>query len=136
MITVTCAIIEKNGKSLIARRATDQKLAGKWEFPGGEVEEGESLEECLKRELEEEFGIQAEVGEFITVNKHHYDHISIELLAFQATYISGSFTLIDHDQIEWVSPSELLDYDLAEADIPIAELLAGKCDFTVKITTK
>ena len=77
MTTVTCAIIEKEGKILIARRAEDQKLAGKWEFPGGKVEDGESPEECLKRELEEEFGIQAEVGESITSKKHQYDLISI-----------------------------------------------------------
>jgi len=104
MTIVTCAIIENSGQILIARRASDQKLAGKWEFPGGKVEDGESSEECLKRELEEEFRIQAEVGEFIARNKHHYDHISIELLAFHATYVSGSFTLVDHDRIEWVKP--------------------------------
>ena len=62
MTSVTCAILEKNGKILIARRAPDQKLDGKWEFPGGKVEDGESPAECLKRELAEEFGIQAEVG--------------------------------------------------------------------------
>ena len=125
MTTVTCAIIENNGKILIARRAQDQKLAGKWEFPGGKVEDGESPEECLKRELEEEFGIQAEVGEFITSNTHHYDHISIELFAFHVKYISGDFTLTDHDIIEWVAPAELLNYDLAEADVPIAQVVAG-----------
>ncbi len=123
MITVICAIIQNEGKILIARRAADQRLAGKWEFPGGKVEDGESPEECLKRELEEEFGIQVEVGEFITSNKHHYDHISIELLAFHTKYISGEFTLTDHDTIEWVTPAELLNYDLAEADVPIAEKL-------------
>ena len=69
MTTVTCAIIEKDSKTLIARRAADQKLAGKWEFPGGKIEQGETPEECLKRELEEEFGIQVEVGEFITSGK-------------------------------------------------------------------
>ena len=126
MISVTCAIIEKDGKILLARRAPDQKLPGKWEFPGGKVEDGESPEECLKRELEEEFGIRAEVGKFITSNEHHYDHISIKLLAFNTTYISGTFTLVDHDKIEWVSPEELLDYDLAEADIPIAEMLLSR----------
>ena len=66
MTTVTCAIIESENKILIARRAVGQKLAGKWEFPGGKVEDGESPEECLKRELEAEFRIQAEVGEYIT----------------------------------------------------------------------
>lgn len=123
MTIVTCAIIENNGKILIARRAKDQKLAGKWEFPGGKVENGESPEECLKRELKEEFGIQGEVGEFITSSEYHYDHISIELLAFHTTYLSGSFTLVDHDKIAWVKPEDLVDYDLAEADVPIAENL-------------
>ena len=101
-------------------------LAGKWEFPGGKIEERESPEECLRRELEEEFGIQAEVGEFICLNQYHYDHISIELMAFHVKYISGSFTLVDHDKIEWVNPEDLLDYDLAEADITIAEMLVSK----------
>lgn len=67
MITVTCAIVENQGKILIARRAEDQKLAGKWEFPGGKVEDGESPEECLKRELNEEFGTnRGVVSHFIT----------------------------------------------------------------------
>ena len=126
MTIVTCAIIENEGKILLARRAQGQKLAGKWEFPGGKVEDGESPEECLKRELEEEFGIQAEVGENITSTKHHYNHISIELLAFHVKYISGEFTMTDHDTIEWVAPEELLNYDLAEADVPIAMLLNPK----------
>lgn len=77
----------------------------------------------MKRELEEEFGIQTEVGEFIKSNNHHYDHISIELLAFHATHISGDFILVDHDKVEWVIPEKLLDYDLAAADIPIATTL-------------
>ena len=74
----------------------------------------------MKRELWEEFGIQVEVGEFIASNQHHYDHISIELIAYRVKYISWQFTLTDHDTIEWVAPAELLNYDLAEADIPIA----------------
>ena len=120
MTVVTCAIIEKDGKILIARRAPGQKLAGKWEFPGGKVEDGESPEECLNRELEEEFGIRTKVGEFITSNKHQYSHISIELVAFQTEYLSGNYILNDHEKIEWVRPDDLLNFDLAEADIPIA----------------
>ncbi len=77
----------------------------------------------MKRELEEELGIQVEVGEFITSNKHHYDHISIELMAYRVKYVAGEFTLSDHDTIEWVTPEELLNYDLAAADVPIAEKL-------------
>ncbi|NOY87642.1 MAG: (deoxy)nucleoside triphosphate pyrophosphohydrolase [Deltaproteobacteria bacterium] len=120
MTIVTCAIIENDGKILIARRALGQKLAGKWEFPGGKVEAGESAEECLKRELAEEFSIQVEVGEFICSNKHHYDHIFIELIAFRTKFISGDFKLTDHNEIQWVKPADLLDYDLSEADILIA----------------
>ena len=81
MTIVTCAIIEKDGKILIARRAEGQKLAGKWEFPGGKVEDGESPEECLKRELEEEFGIPTEVGEFITSTKIGSPKVPYWLLA-------------------------------------------------------
>jgi len=60
---------------------------------------------------------------YASIKKHHYEHISIELLAFCVKYISGQFTLTDHDTIEWVAPEELLNYDLAEADIPIAHQL-------------
>ena len=123
MTIVTCAIMEKAGKILIAKRSPDQANAGKWEFPGGKIEEGESPEECLKRELEEEFGIQAEVGEFLASNRHQYGHLLIELMAFHTRYISGSFTLADHDEIRWVKAGELLDFDLAEADISIAREL-------------
>ena len=66
------------------------------------------------------------MGEFICSNKHHYDYISIELLAYRTKYISGSFSLVDHDEIKWVSPAELLDYDLAEADVAIAKLVCTK----------
>ena len=59
----------------------------------------------------------------IECSKHHYDHISIELMAFRAKYISGEFTLSDHDTIEWVAPEELLNYDLAEADVPIVNAI-------------
>ncbi len=65
------------------------------------------------------------MGEFICSNKHHYDHISIELMAFRTKNLSGEFTLTDHDIIEWVVPAELLDYDLAEADVVIAAELLG-----------
>ena len=120
MVVVTCAIIEKDGKILLARRAPGKSLGGKWEFPGGKVKNGESPEECLKRELEEEFGIRTRVGKFITSNKHDYSHIAIDLVAFQTEYLSGDYILKDHDKIEWIKPDCLLNFDLAEADIPIA----------------
>jgi 8-oxo-dGTP diphosphatase len=123
MITVTAAIIEKDGKILIARRNKNDPLKGKWEFPGGRLEPGESLEECLKRELREELGIDAQIGEFVGSNTHRYEHISIELLAFRVKEYAGELHPTDHEEVKWVALSEFHKYDFPEADKPIIETL-------------
>lgn len=123
MITVTAAIIEKNGKILIARRNKNDPLKGKWEFPGGRLEPGESPETCLKRELHEELGIDAKIGEFVGSNKHTYEHISIELLAYRVKEYTGELNPTDHEEVKWVAPSEFHKYDFPEADKPIIETL-------------
>lgn len=125
MINVTAAVIIKDGKVLIARRGAGRHLAGKWEFPGGKVEQGETPEECLARELKEEFEITVKVGAFIMESVFHYDDTgdTIRLLAYQAKYVGGSFRLRDHDKIKWVSPEELEKCDLAPADVPIAKAI-------------
>jgi 8-oxo-dGTP diphosphatase len=126
MIRVTAGIIENKGKVLVARRNKDDPLKDKWEFPGGKIEDGETPEECLKRELHEELGIDAEVGTFLCSTKYTYDHISIELLAYNINHFSGDIVLNDHEEIEWVTPSELHNYDFPEADNPIIDrLLSG-----------
>ncbi len=127
MIKVTAGIIEKYGQILIAKRRKGDHLEGKWEFPGGKIEHGETPEECLKRELREEFGIETVINEFICSNKHNYGHIEIELLAYSVSHISGDFTINNHEEIKWVTTHELLNCDLADADVPIAEVL-GKRD--------
>lgn len=129
MIKVTAALIEKDGKFLIARRRRGEHLEFKWEFPGGKIEDDETPEECLARELAEEFGIKVAVKDFICSSKYVYSHIAIDLLAYRVEYVSGEFRLSDHDQIQWVSPDELAYYDLAEADKPVAyelKILQGK----------
>lgn len=123
MTKVTAAIIEQDGKVLIARRKKDDPLKDKWEFPGGKIEPGESPEECLKRELHEELGIEAEVGEFICSSTYHYDHISIELLAYRIRGFTGNIVPVDHDEIAWVAPNDLAGYDLPAADRPVIEKL-------------
>lgn len=121
---VTAAVIEQDGKILIAQRRKGSTLAGKWEFPGGKIEPGETAEVCLKRELKEEFGIDAEVEKFIMASQFRYCLVPIELLAYRVKHICGNFKINEHDQIRWVSPSELGSYDFMPADKPIVKLLA------------
>ncbi len=121
---VTAAIICKNDKILIARRAPGENMAGGWEFPGGKLEEGETAEECLKRELFEEFGITATIGSFFCDSIFSYPKGTIRLLAYFTEIIRGEICLSVHDQIAWVSAAELRLYSLLPADIPIAEKLA------------
>lgn len=123
MIKVTAAIIEIDGMILIAKRKKDDPLREKWEFPGGKVEPKETPEECLVRELEEELGVKTKIKKYICSSQYKYPHISIDLLAFSVDYVSGEFKANDHEEIRWVNPNELKNYDFPEADKPIVEML-------------
>ena len=118
MITVTAAVIEKNGKILIARRKAGSRLGGLWEFPGGKLEPGENPKECLRRELHEEFGIDTEIGEFLVSHIHEYTHGTIKLLSYRAHHLEGNFDLRDHEEVSWVEPKEFGKYEFAPADLP------------------
>ncbi len=124
MKQVTAAVLEKGGKVLIAQRRAGDALAGKWEFPGGKLEPGETPEACLRRELMEEFGVDTEIGAFICASRFEYKHFHIELLAYRAKHLSGEFQLNDHEAIAWVAPADLPKYDFASADLPVVDLLA------------
>jgi 8-oxo-dGTP diphosphatase len=129
MKKVSAAVIVKEGMILIARRSPQSRhQPGKWELPGGKVEQHETPEESLKRELYEEFGIEAEVGSFICSSTYTYTHGGIELAAYWVSHLSGEFVLHDHDEIRWVTPAEMGEYDFAPADIPIVQRLqSGEC---------
>jgi len=124
MINVTAAIIERGGKFLLAKRSVTGSLPNKWEFPGGKVEVGETPEECLTRELYEEFDIIVTVGAFFAESVYTYGQKTIRLLAFKVRYDEEIKTLNVHDDLRWVSAKALLDYDLAPADVSIARSLA------------
>ena len=124
MIRVTCALIEEENTSrvLCAQRSEQMKLPLKWEFPGGKVEKGESLEGCLIREIQEELGIKVEVIGKMASNIHTYQgSIQIELIPFRCLMMDGKIQLREHKQILWLKKESLLDLDWAEADIPIVE---------------
>ncbi|MBD2872557.1 8-oxo-dGTP diphosphatase MutT [Paenibacillus arenilitoris] len=118
MIEVAAAIIEDGaGRILIARRAPGKSQAGLWEFPGGKLEPGESPEDCLRRELLEEMGIEIDPYAYFGVNEHDYGTVKIRLIAYRAKYVSGEIVLMDHDEYRWVSREELGEYTFAEADV-------------------
>lgn len=120
-IVVTAAVIVKDNKILIAQRKRGDPLQGKWEFPGGKIEETESPEACLKRELFEEFGIDSRIGNHICSNRYRYPHVFVELIAYKVTYVSGDLRLNSHQAIKWVTIDELSQFVFAEADMPIVK---------------
>ncbi len=122
-VRVTAAIIRQEGRVLLARRKKGSSLGGLWEFPGGKIEDGETPEECLARELKEEFEIECRVGGLVGSNDHDYATLSIELLAYEVEHLDGEFKLSSHDEIKWFEPKQILACDLAPADIPIAREL-------------
>jgi 8-oxo-dGTP diphosphatase len=122
---VTAAIIRRGATVLLARRASGS-LQGKWEFPGGKLEAGESEEECLARELREELGLEVRVGAFLTESHFNYGTGSILLKAYEVEWVGGAMVPVDHDCVEWVEPLRLESFDLLPADVPIARRLAGR----------
>lgn len=122
MIKVVAALIEKNGKFLIARRSTgDPNVFGKWEFPGGKVEPEENEINAIEREIKEEFELIIKAKEFVINSICEYPTKVVDLRLYKCDYESGEFNLHDHSEYKWVNKEELLEYDLAPADIHLAE---------------
>ena len=121
-VKVPCAIIEKDGKILCARRSEKMKHPLKWEFPGGKVEDSEDLQTCLKREIKEELGVELEILEQLPSNRHSYPGGKIiELIPFRCRLRTFDIVLKEHEQIQWLPVEQLKDLDWAEADVPIVK---------------
>ncbi len=118
-ISVTCAIIIKDKKVLVVQRSEAMKLPLKWEFPGGKIKSDESEEECIKREIIEEIGIEIELISRLTPSIHSYSTFQIELIPFLANYTKGNIKLTEHKKYLLLEKDELKELDWAEADIPI-----------------
>ena len=113
---VTAAVIRNRGKILITQRPEKGLLGGLWEFPGGKQKKGESLEACLKREIEEELGIEITVGEPFMKVKHAYSHFKITLHPFFCRRRKGRIQKIGIKDFRWVKPEELDRYAFPRAD--------------------
>ncbi len=118
------ALIVSGGRLLITQRREGDFLAGKWEFPGGKVEPGETPEEALRREIREELELEVEVGPLFQLVRHDYGHLQIRMLIYWCRVNGGEPRPKGCRAYRWVQKEELLLCDFAGADRPVAERLA------------
>jgi A/G-specific adenine glycosylase len=121
--TVTAAIIQRDDQVLIGRRPSHGLLGGLWEFPGGKLEEGESLEQGLQREIREELAAEIEVGEAFGVYHHAFTHFKITLHAFLCHLEGGEPVALEASEIRWMEPARLVDFPMGKVDRQIARRL-------------
>jgi A/G-specific adenine glycosylase len=108
---------------LIDRRKADGLLGGLWEFPGGKVEPGETIEACIRREIQEELGIEIEVGDRLIVVDHTYTHFKVRLNVHHCRYVSGEPQAIACEEVRWVELSNLDQYPFPKANLQIIQAL-------------
>jgi 8-oxo-dGTP diphosphatase len=125
-IDVVGAVVLSSGQVLCVRRGPHGSLAGKWEFPGGKIEHGESAQEALEREIFEELMCRVEAGEHITTTRYEYDFAIVNLSTFYCQLLAGQPRLVEHAQMAWLAPTELGEVDWAPADIPAVHLIQSR----------
>lgn len=123
MIDVVCAILQNKSKEVLIAKRSKGIHKDKWEFVGGKVKNGESFEQALVREIKEELNIEIKVNKHLLSTQHSYSDIKVNLHSYFAEITSGTIQLTQHKVCNWVSPKEILNYDLLEADISIAQAI-------------
>ena len=123
IIEVAAGLIHCSGRYLIARRKPGVHLAGFWEFPGGKREQGETLEECLQRELFEELSVRIDTLVPYQIIRHKYPEKTVEIHFFQCSIVEGQVTPLDCAEIRWVLPEELPNFRFPPADRAIIDAL-------------
>lgn len=126
VIQVAAGLIMQDGRYLIARRKSHVHLGGLWEFPGGKREVGESLEDCLRRELREELGIEITPPIRFRVFRHTYPEKSVELHFFRCAIHAGQARALDCEELRWVAPEELDRFEFPAADRSLLEELMAE----------
>ena len=123
MTNVVAAIIKNDNKYLIVQRNRKKRLGLKWEFPGGKVQENETFEQALLREIKEELNITINIHEKIAEEKYKDDKIDIILYYYSCSLKSGNMKLNEHEDFSWVGKKDFNKYDFAEGDRNILSLL-------------
>jgi len=120
LIDVAAAVIfNDRGQLLIAQRSEPEAARGLWEFPGGKIDPGESTEEALHREIQEELEMKIEIDFLIGEFVHDYENHTVRILAFACKALSEKFEIREHLDVRWIEPSDLKDYQLTGADLEI-----------------
>ncbi|MGB3900347.1 MAG: 8-oxo-dGTP diphosphatase MutT [Mesorhizobium sp.] len=125
VLVTACALIDADGRVLIAQRPQGKQLAGLWEFPGGKVEPGETPEECLIRELREEIGIETKVACLapLTFASHSYDDFHLLMPLYVCRRFEGIAMPLEGQKLKWVRPRQMRDYPMPPADAPLIPAL-------------
>ncbi|MGF0119965.1 MULTISPECIES: (deoxy)nucleoside triphosphate pyrophosphohydrolase [unclassified Pseudoclavibacter] len=123
-LDVVGAVILRGGRVLCAQRAHGGPLGGKWEFPGGKVDAGETREAALVREIVEELDCDVKVGELVATTVYAYDFAEITLTTYYCDLLGSEPRLLEHANSKWLFPEELQELDWAPADIPAVEKIA------------
>lgn len=124
-VKVAGGIIENaEGKILCALRSSEKTLGNYWEFPGGKIEENETIFQAIEREIFEELNLRVEAKSKFMEIVHEYDKFTVELTLIECELISGEMKLHDHDAVIWLNPENLHSLSWAPADIPAVERLS------------
>jgi mutator protein MutT len=124
VVVVLAAVIERDGRVLVTRRLRDTHLAGLWEFPGGKCDPGESHEDCLTRELMEELGVGARVGDEMLVTEHAYPERTVRL-HFRRCEIDGDPRPLLGQEMQWVTRHDLRTLEFPEADSEVIAMITA-----------
>ena len=125
MVEVVAALVWQGDKFMICQRPAHKARGLLWEFVGGKVELGETKEQALIRECKEELNILLSVSDVFMEVIHEYSDITVHLILFNATIAEGEPQMIEHNDIKWITPSEITNYDFCPAD---EEILARICE--------
>jgi 8-oxo-dGTP diphosphatase len=125
LLVVACALVDADGRVLIAQRPEGKQLAGLWEFPGGKLEPGETPEETLVRELKEELGIETKTACLapLTFASHSYDSFNLLMPLYVCRRFWGIPQPLEAQALKWVKPNKLRDYPMPPADAPLIPFL-------------